>query len=114
MLTPAADRGTLISVRPPEPRSVPPAGVAHIPPGHGDGPFAPLAPYTFVIDGRIVARVRTQADTLELRQLRSLDPKDIESIEVVRDSIARVRYPESVGNAIVIRLTQKHGTSPRR
>ena len=108
-LTSAVARETLISVRPTGPANIPPTG-----PGYGDGRLSPFAPYTIIVDGRMAARVRTPADTLEFRKLRSVDPKDVESIEVLRESDAKLRYPESVGNAIVIRLTQKHGTSPPR
>jgi len=108
-VTPAVAMERSIAVRPPEPSSVVPAGVVH------DGHTSPglRAPYTFIIDGRIVARVRTDADTLQLRKIATMDPNSVESIEVMREADAKNRYPESVGNVIVIRLKDRRASRPR-
>jgi hypothetical protein len=92
---------------------VAPPGVVHDgqPAGHPSPGLR--APYTIIIDGRIVARVRTDADTVDLRKIGTIDPNSVESIEVLREADAKSRYPQSVGNVIVIGLKPGRASRPR-
>ena len=61
--------------------------------------------YTVVVDDRILAIVRTDADTVPLlRAWKSVDMATVKSIEVLRAPNVAARYPTAGGD--VLRITR--------
>jgi hypothetical protein len=112
-ITPAVARVRPIVFRPTLPPFPGTVGDAHGVRYVHKPPYQALPPYTIIIDGRTVATVRTRADTLELRNISAIDPNSIECLAVLRESDAKDRYPNSVGDVILIGLRPNGATSCR-
>src|SRR6185503_4445578 len=71
------------------------------------------APYTLVLDERIVAVIQDPADSVEVgRAFRSIDPATIMAIEVIRAPAARQRYPRATGDVLHITRCHPLASSP--